>query len=259
MTPQWMLSRACLTTVTTICTFPTCLSQVSMSLEEDSSSEAESSVGPDEAFWNVLDETDDASPLCYSEGDNTSVAASIFWNLTEVKVPPETKILYKDWMPHYRADRTYKRVLDRGLENQVSMDGYLWAKRPLWSHPHIPGDGKMWVPQSIVSQVIQAVHACAHPGQAKTLELFLHRFHAGMPCVRLRETVNKALSDCVVCTQAKARRGPRPDSCKPFPVPSIPYSSVAIDFVDLPEVRNQSGKTKILANYAAHHDRLDHI
>ena len=71
-----------------------------------------------------------------------------------------------------------------------------------------------------------------------------------MPYARLRETVNKALSDCVVCAQAKARRGPHPDYCRPFPVPSFPFSSVAIDFVDLPEVRNQSTQTKILANYA---------
>ena len=100
-----------------------------------------------------------------------------------------------------------------------------------------------------MSQVIQAVHACAHPGQAKTLELFLCRFHADMPYARPRETVNKALSDCVFCAQAKARRGPHPDSCKPCPVPSFPFSSVAVDFVDLPEVHNQSAKTEMLANY----------
>ena len=106
------------------------------------------------------------------------------------------------------------------------------------------------VPPSIVSQVIRAVYACAHLGRAKTLELFLQRFHADMPYGRLRKTVNKALSDCVVGAQAKARRGPHPDSCKPFPVPSFPFSSVAIDFVNLPEVRNQSTKTEILSNYA---------
>ena len=71
-----------------------------------------------------------------------------------------------------------------------------------------------------------------------------------MPHARLRETVTKALSDCVVCAQPKARRGPHPDSCKPFPVPSFPFSSVAIDFVHLPEVCNQSTKTEIYANYA---------
>ena len=71
-----------------------------------------------------------------------------------------------------------------------------------------------------------------------------------MPHARLRETVNKALSDCVVCAQAKARRGPHPDFCKPIPVPSFPFSSVAIDSVDLLEVQNQSTKTEILANYA---------
>ena len=198
----------------------------------------------------MLDETDDGSPLCYTQGDSTWVAASLFWKLTEVKVPHEIKILYEDWMPHYRADRTYKRLLDRGLENQVSMDGYFWAKGPQWTHPHIRRDGKICVPQSIVSQVIRAVHACAHLGQARTLELFLRRFHDHMPYAWLREAVNTALSDCVVCAQAKARRGPHPDSCKPFPVPSFPFSSVAIDFVDLPEVRNQSTMIVILAKYA---------
>ena len=232
------------------CPFPPCFSQVSMGLKEDNSSEAESSVGPDDAIWNLFDETDDASPLCYSEGDPTCVAASLFWNLTEVNVLPENKILYEDWMPHYRADRTYKRLLIRGLENQVLMDGYLWVKGPQWIHPNIRTDGKIWVPQSIVSQVIGALHACAHPGQGKTLELFLRRFHADMPYARLRETVNKVLSDCVVSAQAKGRRGPHPDSCKPFPVPSFPFSSVPIDLVDLPEVRKQSTKTEIVANYA---------
>ena len=76
--------------------FPPCFSQVSMSLEEDSPCEAESCVGPDEAIPNVFDGTDDA---CYSERDSTWVAASLFWRLTEVKVPPETKILYEDWNP----------------------------------------------------------------------------------------------------------------------------------------------------------------
>ena len=144
------------------CPFPPCFSQVSMSLEEDSSSEAESSVVVGEAIWNVLDVTDDASPLWYSEEDPTWVAASLFWNLTEIKVPPETKILHVDWMLHYRADRTYKRLLDKGFDNQVSMDAYLWATGPQLSHPHIRQDGKICVPQSIVFQVIRAVHACAH-------------------------------------------------------------------------------------------------
>ena len=126
-----------------------------MSLCEDSLSEAESSVGPDEAIWNVLDKRDDVSQLCYSEADPTWVSASLFWNLTEVKVPPQTKILYEDWMSHYRADRKYKRLLDWGPENQVSMDGYLWAKGPQWSHPHIRQGGKICVPRFIVSQVIR--------------------------------------------------------------------------------------------------------
>ena len=52
----------------------------------------------------------------------------------------------------------------------------------------------------------------------------------------------------MVCAQANSRHGPHPESCKP--VRSFLFSSVALDFVDLPEVRNQSAKTKTLANYA---------
>ena len=110
------------------CPFPPCFRQMSTSLQEDPSTKVKSSVGPDEAIRNVLDKTDDAAPLCYSEGDPTWVAASVLRNLNEVNEPPETKILYEDWMPHYRVDRTYKRLLDRGLEHQVSIDGYLGAK-----------------------------------------------------------------------------------------------------------------------------------
>ena len=117
--------------------------------------------------------------------------------------------------------------------------GFLWmdTSGPRDHSPHIHQWRNICVPYCTVSQVIGAVHACAHP--AETPELFLRRFHANMPYARLRETVNKALSDCVVCTQANARRGPHPDSCQLFPVPSLPFSSVAIDFVDLPEVRTQ--------------------
>ena len=42
----------------------------------------------------------------------------------------------------------------------------------------------------------------------------------------------------VVCAQSKAREGPHFDSCEPFPVPSYPFASVAIDFVSLPEVKH---------------------
>ena len=213
--------------------FPPGFCQVSVSFDGDSSSVAESSVGPDEAIWNGSDQTEDVSPLCYSERDPTWVAASLYWNLTEVNVPFETKMLYEDWRPHYRADRKYKRLLDWCLGNQVPMDGYLWANAPQWSQTHIHRDGKICVPKSIVSQVIWAVHTCAHLGQGKTLELFLRHLHADMLYARLQETVDKALSDCVVCAQAKARRGPHPDSCKPFPVPSFVFSSVAVDIVDV--------------------------
>ena len=50
-------------------------------------------------MWTLLDEVDDVAPLCYGEVDATWVASSLFFNLTQVEVPPETKTLYEDWKP----------------------------------------------------------------------------------------------------------------------------------------------------------------
>ena len=55
--------------------------------------------------------------------------------------------------------------------------------------------------------------------------------------------VNKAIGDCVVCAQARARRGPHPHSCCPLPFPSFPFSSIAIDFVE-PEIYEPGHGTK---------------
>ena len=49
----------------------------------------------------------------------------------------------------------------------------------------------------------------------------------------------------MVCAQSKARRRPHPDSCEPFPVPSYPFASVAMDFVSLPEVKHPAKGVKV--------------
>ena len=57
--------------------------------------------------------------------------------------------------------------------------------------------------------------------------------------------MKEVLDACVVCAESKARRGPHPDSCEPFPVPSYPFASVAMDFVSLPEVKHPETGVKV--------------
>ena len=41
-----------------------------------------------------------------------------------------------------------------------------------------------------------------------------------------------------MCAQSKLRPGVPLESCEPFPVPSYPFTVVAMDFVSLPEVNH---------------------
>ena len=73
-----------------------------------------------------------------------------------------------------------------------------------------------------------------------------NQFHVRNPSDDdLRDGVKEVLDACVLCTQSKARRGPYPDSCELFPVPSYPFASVAMDFVSLPELKHPETGVKV--------------
>ena len=94
--------------------------------------------------------------------------------------------------------------------------------------------------------VIEAVHYFGHPGTPKTMELFKGQFHVrNLSEGNLRDRVKEVVDACGVCAPSKARRGPHPESCGPFPVPSYPFASVAMDFVSLPEVKHPETGVKV--------------
>ena len=64
----------------------------------------------------------------------------------------------------------------------------------------------------------------------------------------LRDRVKEVVDACLICAQSKAPRGPHPDPCEPFPMPSYPFASVAMDFVSRPEVRHP--ETGVKGDYA---------
>ena len=102
------------------------------------------------------------------------------------------------------------------------------------------------VPVAILNRVIEAVHFFAHPGTPKPLELFKRQSNVRNLCNDdLQDRVKEVVDACVVCAQSKAQRGPHPDSCVPFPVPSYPFASVAMEFVSLPEVKHPETGVKV--------------
>ena len=163
-------------------------------------------------------------------------------------MPPPCSILYEDWEPYYAEDPYLKVLLDWDIKKNIEYGIYRWHE-PKWGHPHMRVDGRAVVPVAMLSKVIEAVHYFAHQGTPKTLNLFKRQFHVhNLSDYDLRDRVKDVVDACVVRAQSKARRGPHPDSSELFPVPSYCFTSVAMDFVSLPE--GQYPETGVKADYA---------
>ncbi|KAI2657893.1 Transposon Tf2-6 polyprotein [Labeo rohita] len=124
-----------------------------------------------------------------------------------------------------------------GIEQQV--------KRAL-SHVTIPRDcpeGKLFVPESVRSVVLRWSHAsrlAVHPGVRGTLTSVRQRFW--WPAI-VRD-VRRYVASCPVCAQSKSSNSPPAGLLRPLPIPSRPWSHIALDFVSgLP---SSAGNTIIL-------------
>ncbi|KAI2664272.1 Transposon Tf2-9 polyprotein [Labeo rohita] len=124
-----------------------------------------------------------------------------------------------------------------GIEQQV--------KRAL-SHVTIPHDcpeGKLFVPESVRSAVLRWSHAsrlAIHPGVRGTLTSVRQRFW--WPAI-VRD-VRRYVASCPVCAQSKSSNSPPAGLLRPLPIPSRPWSHIALDFVSgLP---SSAGNTVIL-------------
>ncbi|KAK7922262.1 hypothetical protein WMY93_009164 [Mugilogobius chulae] len=96
-----------------------------------------------------------------------------------------------------------------------------------------PGNGphnRQFVPKAVRSQVIQWGHtsrfAC-HPGTRRTLVLL--KRHFWWPS--MEKDIRAYISACTVCARGKSTNQ-RPAGClRPLPVPSRPWSHIALDFI----------------------------
>ena len=84
-----------------------------------------------------------------------------------------------------------------------------------------------------MDKVIEAVHTYTHPGVSKTVEAFQRKFYSPITRAALRERAQKVVKGCTYAT-TKPQHGAHPDNQNFFPVPTYPFASIAIDFVELP-------------------------
>lgn len=96
-----------------------------------------------------------------------------------------------------------------------------------------PGNGppnRLFVPDSVRSQVLQWGHSsrfACHPGVGRTLALL--KSHFWWPS--MEADTRAFVAACTVCARGKSSRRPPAGLLRPLPVPSRPWSHIALDFV----------------------------
>ena len=167
------------------------------------------------------------------------------------KATPEISILFEDWEPYYGECPVLKgrfSAIRAGRSNS--------SCQPLRPTFHIPpshsvsqnilrSQGKILVPTVLTDRVIKACHTYAHAGIDKTLEMANRKFKF-FQVANLYARVADVIRHCPVCEQAKPRVGKNPGGMHHWPIPDYPFSSLAMDFVELPPTK-------------FHGERFDHI
>ncbi|XP_078798004.1 uncharacterized protein LOC101158741 isoform X1 [Oryzias latipes] len=114
------------------------------------------------------------------------------------------------------------------------------------NHEPDPGGGppnRLYVPRAMRSQALQWAHATrftCHPGVHRTITFLRRSFW----WPGLARDAKEFVSACMICAQNKVSTQPPPGLLHPLPVPSRPWSHVALDFVTgLPP---SAGKTVVM-------------
>ena len=163
--------------------------------------------------------------------------------LRNLTLPPEINVLFSDWTAEYQADPYWSGVYaalrqnDPAVRPPAALESFGLYKR------RIGFRGKYAVPASLIQQVILACHSYVHSGFEKTLLMVDRKFcFHGLTKADLEERVKQICDCCAVCQQTKPRTGKQTGSVDHFPIPSDFFSSVSIDFVDLPLTEHNTVK-----------------
>ena len=97
--------------------------------------------------------------------------------------------------------------------------------------------GTIVVPVSLFMEVIEHIHRFQHAGVEKTIELFRRRYSVDLSETDIRKNVINMRKNCAICGATTAKAGKRCDRLVHQPVPPYIFSSLCMDFVDLPAVR----------------------
>ena len=163
--------------------------------------------------------------------------------LCNLTLPPEINVLFSDCSAECQADPYWSGVSaavrqdDPAVRPPAALERFRLHKRRMRFR------GKYAVPASLIQQVILACHWYVHSGIERTLLMVDRKFcFHGLTKADLEERVKQVCDSCAVCQQTKRHTGKQPGSVDHFPIPPDIFSSLSIDFVDLPLTEHNTVK-----------------
>lgn len=139
-------------------------------------------------------------------------------------------ITYRDWWDEYEKEPELKSIIADLREGKKRVGYYLHRNR-------LYHRGTIVVPVDLFLDVADHVHSFHHVGTEKTIELFKRRYSTALSDADIRKNIENLYRDCTVCGSANARTGKKRDRLVYHPIPPYIFSSMCLDFVDLPSVR----------------------
>jgi hypothetical protein len=99
-------------------------------------------------------------------------------------------------------------------------------------------------PSHLHLALMEHVHVSnGHPGPQKTVIMTQRQFYLGVGHKALIRMARDICSRCYICQAVKPRRGKQPGTMDFCPIPEDIFSSICMDFVDLPSVEGIDGRT----------------
>ena len=143
-------------------------------------------------------------------------------------------IFHQSW--DYSRDAKYASIYD-ALRSGVYQPGYAYQDGRLVSN------SKYCVPTDLSGEVIRQYHLHGHPGVQKLRSLVERRYEFSLSPRELYALCERECRACQVCQAVKPRNGRSPGTLDYCPIPDQIFTSLCMDFLDVPTVSDANGTT----------------
>ena len=143
-------------------------------------------------------------------------------------------LLNRNW--DYTPDPTFGPIVQH-LRQTGTVNEY-WLEQGWLVHQR-DTVRRVCVPQQLVKAVLQEYHDQCHPEVSQLLSLFNNRYRVSMVMGDLLKAAKEVCSACRVCQAVKPMTGRTAKTMDHFPIPTDVFSSLCIDFLELPKSKGK--------------------